>query len=102
MEEKGQRITVELGGVKYPLNAPTPERERLIRMAAQEVNRRLEEYNARYAGNPAVKLQDKLAMVSLSMGVALYTATEASQKVNGQIDTLSSELEDYLQKQDNR
>lgn len=102
MADKGQNITIEIAGAKYNLTASTPEMERCMRLAAQEINKRLSEYNAKYMGNSSITLQDKLALVSLTLGVAMFSTQAKIQRTNSQLDTLHKDLEDYLSKTDNR
>ena len=41
-----QRITIKIGGINYTLKVPSPEKEELMRTAAELVNRKLETLTA--------------------------------------------------------
>ena len=89
-----QRITLEFAGKTFQLNADTPERESLMRLAAQEVNRQLEFYDHKFALTDSF---DKLAFVALSTSMGKLKNYNMLSQLESEAEELSKTLEAYLQ-----
>ena len=58
-----QKITIKIAERSYVLKASTPENEQLIRLAAEDVNKKLNAYMASFPGKSA---EDILSFVALN------------------------------------
>ena len=58
-----QSITLKIAGKEYPLKAATPEMEQMMRLAAEAINKRLAQYDAKF---PEKETLDKLVFVTLN------------------------------------
>lgn len=58
-----QSITLKIAGKEYPLKAATPEMEQIMRIAAEAINKRLAQYDAKF---PEKEMLDKLVFVTLN------------------------------------
>ena len=58
-----QSITLKIAGKDYPLKASSPEMEQIMRIAAEAINKRLAQYDAKY---PDKDMLDKLVFVTLN------------------------------------
>lgn len=92
-----QSITLKIAGKEFSLRAETPENERLMRLAAQEVNQMLESYDSKY---PNRSLEDKLAFVALNETVTKLLAKQQTKRIAAEGDQLEKDLANYLEKID--
>ena len=90
----GQNITIKIAGTEYSLVAATPEMEQLERLAAESINRKLEEYNKTQPGR---KLEDKLAIVALTEAVRRISCQKRISSLEQEAEQLRSETEKYLE-----
>ena len=88
-----QSINITIGGRKYPVKATSPENEALIRNAASEVNRKLEQYLEKFPGKTDVEL---LSFVALNVCKAHLLLKEEMSQLVSEGDTLADELKGYL------
>ena len=88
-----QSITLKIAGKDYPLVASTPEMERHMRVAAEEIAAMLAKYDARF---PDKATADKLAFVTLNEAVAKLMLQEKAQALSDEASALEAELESYL------
>ncbi|MCQ2169448.1 MAG: cell division protein ZapA [Bacteroidales bacterium] len=88
-----QSISIKIAGKDYPLVAASPERERQMRLAADDVNAMLLRYDEKF---PDTQLVDKLAFVALNQAVGRIAAKEESAGCTGELRSLERELEAYL------
>ena len=58
-----QSITLKIAGKDYPLKATSPEMEQIMRIAAEAINKRLAQYDAKF---PDKEMLDKLVFVTLN------------------------------------
>lgn len=89
-----QSIKVIIGGRDYPLKAATPEMEQLMRIAAEQINAKLDTYNAKY---PDMSMQDKLAFVALQESVSKLSFNRRLISVKEEAESLLMETTDYLE-----
>ncbi|MCQ2140805.1 MAG: cell division protein ZapA [Bacteroidales bacterium] len=90
-----QSIKVIIGGKDYPLKASSPEMEHFMRIAAEQINQKLETYNAKY---PDLSVADKLAFVCLQEAVNRLSAQKKIANMNAEVDSFLNETSTYLQK----
>ena len=89
-----QSITLKIGGMTYPMAVSSPEKEEAYRIAADEINRLLATYDDRF---PDRSLSDKLAFVSLQLGVNKVLAKNSARALKAEVDDIQNELEAYLE-----
>lgn len=88
-----QSISIYIAGRKYSLKATSPENEALIRNAADEVNKKLEQYQEKFPGKNIVEL---LSFVALNVCKSHLTLKENLKELQMEEDALAKELEGYL------
>lgn len=88
-----QDITIKLAGKPYPLTTSSPEQERLIRRAADEVNRRIREYQAQ---TPEGHMLDFMSFAALNICISYISMCEQMNVRNAEEMMLVKELEGYL------
>lgn len=88
-----QSITIKIAGKEYSLKASSPEMERCMRLAAEDINKRLSAYDEKY---PDKRLEDKLAFVTLNETVSKITATGKLNALATEVSGLAEEVEAYL------
>ena len=88
-----QSITIKIAGKEYSLKASSPEMERCMRLAAEDINKRLSAYDEKY---PDKRLEDKLAFVTLNETVSKITAMGKLNVLATEVSGLAEELEAYL------
>lgn len=95
----GQSVKLKIAGKEYSLTAATPEQEQLMRLAAKDVNEMLERFNERFVEADIV---DKLAFVAVQEAVGKFYAKTRLAQAGSEVNSLSSELESYLEGTDKR
>lgn len=90
-----QSIKVIIGGRDYPLKASSPEMEKFMRIAAEQINQKLDTYNAKY---PDLSAVDKLAFVCLQEVVNRLSCQKKIANMNAEADSFLNETNAYLQK----
>lgn len=65
-----QKITIKIAGKDFVLKASGPENEELIRLAAIQINKRLQAYQAAFPGKA---LSDVLSFVALNEAISAIT-----------------------------
>lgn len=88
-----QNITLNIAGNQFQLKASTPEMERLMRIAAEDINKMLDRYTERY---PDKKLEEKLLFVTLTQAVSRLTAQSKLNAAMADAESLANKLADYL------
>ena len=88
-----QNITLNIAGNQFQLKASTPDMERLMRIAAEDINKMLDRYTER---NPDKKLEEKLLFVTLTQAVSRLTAQSKLNAAMAEAESLANKLADYL------
>ena len=88
-----QSITINLAGRELHLKASSPDMERLMRLAADDINAKLESYTVRYMDR---SFEDKLAVVALQETVNRLGAQKRLNAASSEADALKGELDAYL------
>lgn len=87
-------ITVKIAGTDYKLKADSPEAEQFTRLAADEINKMLAKYDARFTDRT---LSDKLVFVALlETKVKLQYAARMNEIVKETM-LLKEETDSYLE-----
>ena len=89
-----QSITLKIGGSVYPMAVSSPEKEEAYRIAADEINKLLATYEARF---PDRSLSDKLVFVSLQLAVNKLLSKNSARNLKAEIDDIQKDLEAYLE-----
>ena len=88
-----QDITIKLAGKPYPLTADNPEQEQLIRRSADEINRRIADYQSK---NPEGYMVDFMSFAALNLCMSLITLADQMNTRNSEEMMLVKELDGYL------
>ncbi|HCZ21908.1 MAG TPA: hypothetical protein DHU72_00015 [Rikenellaceae bacterium] len=89
----GQRIRLKICGKGYELVADTPEMERVMRLAAEEVESMLVDYNARF---PETGMEDKIMMIAVRECAGKFYVKQQLGSLQGDVDSLDGQLKTYL------
>ncbi len=89
----GQNIKIKIAGNEYPLVASSPEMERLMRLAADAINRKLTAYDAKY---PNKTLSDKLSFVALNEAVGRLAYQKRLADADAEAGKLQEDVESYI------
>ena len=90
-----QNIKLKIAGIEYPMVAPTPEMEEAMRLAADEINRKYNSYDAKYPDKSAL---DKLIIVTLNETVNRIACQKKMQILGTEAKVLQDDLDAYLAK----
>ncbi|MCI1640581.1 MAG: cell division protein ZapA [Bacteroidales bacterium] len=88
-----QKITIKIGGSTYSLKASSPEQERLMRIAAEHINKKLVDYDRRF---PERSLSDKLAFVALNEAVSMFSLANKINLADEEAAELHNQTTVYL------
>lgn len=91
------KINVVIGGRTYPISVKSAEEEQGVRLAANNINKLISDYESNYAVNDK---QDVLAMCALQFASILEVNKVIKQEENNamisKISKLNVKLESYL------
>lgn len=90
-------VTLHIAGNEYVLKAKTPESEQAMRLAAEEINRSLDKYNAVY---PDKSLADKLVFVTLNQTANKILYQRRLAKLGESVKALKEDTDAYLNRID--
>lgn len=88
-----QKITLKIGGHPYAFNAPTPDVEEAMRMAAEEINKKLDDFAAKFPGGKEV---DRFAFVALNNTMRKIVLERRVAELRAEADALEKETEIYI------
>ena len=89
-----QKITIKIAERKYALSASSPEKEALIRTAAEGINKKLETLSASMPGRSEL---DKITMIALNLSITSLSQQREIEAVRSGIDKLTRDTENYLE-----
>lgn len=92
--ETKHSIVLKIAGKEYKLVA-TQESEHYMRMASEQINSMLADYNQRY---PDQTLSDKLVFVALTNTISMLIAKKGLAQNNEETLKLEKDLKAYLKK----
>ncbi len=88
-----QSITLKIAGKDYPLKAASPDMEQVMRIAAEAINKRLAQYDAKF---PDKDVLDKLVFVTLNETISrIATQRKLAAREEGE-KKLLDEMTSYL------
>lgn len=90
-----QNIKLKIAGIEYPMVAATPEMEEAMRLAADEINRKYNTYDAKYPDKTPL---DKLIIVTLNETVNRIACQKRMQQLGTEAKELQDDLDAYLEK----
>ena len=88
-----QRVVIKISGKEFSLKANSPEMEQMMRVAAEQINQMLTDYNARYPDRP---LADKLAFVALNQAVFKISYERRLETFDKEVKEMTAETDKYL------
>lgn len=88
-----QSITLKIAGKEYPLMAASPEQEKLMRFAAEDINKMLARYDEKFPDRPLV---DKLSFVTLNQAMGKYSAQMQVKSLGAEAEALNTDIVNYL------
>lgn len=88
-----QSITLKIAGMEYSLMAASPEQEKLMRFAAEDINKLMARYDEKFPDRPLV---DKLAFVTLNQVMAKFSAQMQVRSYDAEVEALNTDIVNYL------
>ena len=92
-----QKISIKIAERTYNLTASSPEREQVIRLAADAINKRLEAFARR---SPGKTMGELMTMVALNESVCRIDAQREVDALKSEAERLGKDLVDYLAQSD--
>ncbi len=89
-----QKITIRIAERKYALSASSPEKETLIRTAAEGINKKLETLAATMPGRSEL---DKITMIALNLSITSLSQQREIEAVKADLDKLVRDTDNYLE-----
>lgn len=89
-----QSINIKIAGRPYNLTATSPEHEEVIRKAAEDVNRKIAQYQEKF---PKTGMSDILSFMALNVCMSNIILQRQVKELKVAEDTLAGELESYLE-----
>ena len=94
-----QSINIKIAGRPYNLTATSPEHEEVIRKAAEDVNRKIAQYQEKF---PKTGLSDIMAFMALNVCMNNIVLQNHVNQMKEAEETLAGELESYLENIDKK
>jgi cell division protein ZapA (FtsZ GTPase activity inhibitor) len=88
-----QSIKIKIAGRPYNLTATSPEHEEVIRKAADDVNRKIAQYQEKF---PSTGMSDIMSFMALNVCMSNIILQKQLNQMKGAEDALAEELESYL------
>ena len=92
-----QKISIKIADRTFNLTASSPEREQVIRLAADAINKRLEAFARR---SPGKTMGELMTMVALNESVCRIDAQREIDALKAEAEGLGKDLVDYLVRSD--
>lgn len=89
-----QNIKLVIGGHTHSFKAQTPEAEQIMRLAASDLNKRLEKFALQYPGSQEL---DRLAFAALNLGIEKISRERKLAELKGEADALKRETDVYIE-----
>ena len=94
-----QSINIKIAGRPYNLSAATPEHEEVIRKAAEDVNRKIAQYQEKF---PKTGMSDIMSFMALNVCMNNIVLQKQISQMKAAEETLAGELESYLENIDKK
>ena len=88
-----QSINIKIAGRPYNLSAATPEHEEVIRKAAEDVNRKIAQYQEKF---PKTGMSDIMSFMALNVCMNNIVLQKQVSQMKAEEEALAGELESYL------
>ena len=88
-----QKISIKIAERTFNLSASSPEQEEVIRLAADAINKRLENYTRK---NPGKTLVELMSMVALNECVSRINAQRELAARKAEAERLGKDVANYL------
>ena len=88
-----QKISIKIADRTFNLSASSPEQEEVIRLAADAINRRLDNYTRKNPGKTLVELMSMVALNECACRISFQRDLDANK---AEADRLSSDMANYL------
>lgn len=89
----GQKITIRIAEKEFVMNAPTPQDEEAIRLAASMINRRINGFISKYPGR---QMNDILSFVALNESISSITLQKRINAMTEEASALKNDIENYI------
>ena len=89
-----QSINIKIAGRPYNLTATSPEHEEVIRKAAEDVNRKIAQYQEKF---PKTGMSDIMSFMALNVCMNNIILQKQLKEIKGAEEALAEELEGYLE-----
>ena len=90
-----QSIKLTILDQEFPLKAKSPEHERLLRMAAEQVNNTKAQFDVKF---PDRSLEQKMAFVGLQLAAEMLRAQGELETIRAEVKKLKEDTDAYLSK----
>ena len=94
-----QSINIKIAGRPYNLTATSPEHEEVIRKAAEDVNRKIAQYQEKF---PKTGMSDIMTFMALNVCMNNSVLQKQISQIKTAEETLAGELESYLENIDKK
>ncbi len=88
-----QKITIKIAEREFVMNAPSPEDEENIRLAAAEINRKISAYLTKYPGRI---ISDILSFVALNESIGSIILQRRLNAIKGEAEVLDNDMRNYI------
>ena len=88
-----QKISIKIADRTFNLSASSPQQEEVIRLAADAINRRLDNYMRKNPGKTLVELMSMVALNECACRISFQRDLDARK---AEAEQLSSDMADYL------
>ncbi len=90
-----QNIKIKIAGMEYPMVAPNPEMEEMMRTAAEEIRKKCTAYDAKYPDRTPL---DKILVITLNETVNRIACQKKMKQLGSEAKGLQDDLDAYLAK----
>ncbi|MBQ7771200.1 MAG: cell division protein ZapA [Bacteroidales bacterium] len=89
-----QSIKIRIADREYPLKVSSPDKEEVIRKAANELNKKITLYQEKYPNKGMIEI---LSFVALNVSMVNVSLQKQAENILEEEETLAKELHAYLE-----
>jgi len=89
-----QSIKIRIADREYPLKVSSPDKEEVIRKAANELNKKITLYQEKYPNKGMIEI---LSFVALNVSMVNVSLQKQAESILEEEETLAKELHAYLE-----
>lgn len=89
-----QSIKIRIADREYPLKVSSPDKEEVIRKAANELNKKITLYQEKYPNKGMIEI---LSFVALNVSMVNISLQKQAENILEEEETLAKELHAYLE-----